>query len=247
MSHDPAVIFDALRSRDQATALLARLATALEESAAHPAHHRERRWIEEADEIVREASAHLDPLIAASERLPERESERPAFARGPQEAWVDALERLYSGIAYHLGPRAPVLEALFPHSKFATLRKPKHDAVRSYWETFSKRQLGSYVQRIFAEPETDFVAPLIAQAAAAMVAWEDTLTGPSLDEDDAAGLRDRLLRAMERLVRAQRQAKHLLEAATLGLPEAVKPAASPHFDGRANEAALSVGESTAAE
>ena len=219
MSHDPAITFDALRARDQAESLLLRLEAALEESAAHPAHQRERRWIEESLEIVRESCAALDPLLAASERLPEREAERPAFARLPQDTWVDALERLYAGIAYHLGPRAPVLEALFPHAKFAMLRKPKQELVRTYWETFSKRRLGSYVQRILAEPEATFVAPLMTQAEAALAAWETALTGPSLDSDEATTLRDRLLRATDRVGRAHRQAKHLLEAATLGLPE----------------------------
>jgi hypothetical protein len=226
----PEVTIDALRARDQAEALQARLAAAADELASHPTLERERRWVAEASTMIADGLAALAPLLQASQKLPERVAERPVFARVPQGAWVDSLERLYSGLAYHLGPRAPVIEALFPHTKFPVLRKPKPEAVREYAEGLAKRRLGSYVQRILAEPEAAFAAPLLENVAATLHHWEDTLTGPSLDEEAAHALRVHLARALGHLRLTHRQAKLLVDAASLALPEPATTMPIPSVD-----------------
>ena len=64
---------------------------------------------------------------------------------------ADAIERLWAAISFHLGRRAPLLEALFPHTKFPLLRKPKTQVVREYHQLFLKKLNSGYAQRILAD------------------------------------------------------------------------------------------------
>ena len=229
MNSDPQTTFDALRLRNNAEAFRARLAQRLALAATLPGLEREKAWLADGDALVGGALEALSELLRQSERLPEREGEREDFARGPQALWVDELERLWAGVSFHLGRRAPLLEALFPHTRFALLRKPKPEAVRTFAAAFDKRLAGSYVQRMLTDADAAFATPVLEAVRAALATWEETLTGPSLAEAEAAALRARLALTSRRLETAHRQARHLLEAAQLGLPEP-EPELTPAFE-----------------
>ena len=180
---------------------------------------REKAWLADAHAVLVDRLEAMVAPLQAAQRLPELESEREMFARGPQQAWADALERLWAGISYQLGRRSPLLEALFPHQKFAALRKPKPDIVRSFQADLDRRLKTSYVARMLADDDARFVQPLVDEVNARLAAWEAALSAPPLEGDEAESARDAVRLAAIRLEPAMKQAKHLLEAALLTLPE----------------------------
>jgi hypothetical protein len=188
---------------------------------------RELHWLEDAAALLGERLLALRDPLHAAQRLPELQDEREAFARVPQLAWVDALERLWAGISFNLGRRAPLLEALFPHQKFAALRRPRPDLVRAYAADFSKRQQKSYVQRILAADDGAFARPVIDEVQARLAAYEDVLAAPPLEGEAAEDAREAVRAAARKLEPALRQARYLLDAANLTLPE---PEPEPESD-----------------
>jgi hypothetical protein len=180
---------------------------------------REKAWLADAHALLSERIEAMAAPLQAAQRLPELEGERDTFARGPQHAWVDALERLWAGISFHLGRRAPLLEALFPHQKFAALRKPKPEVVRAFQADLERRTKSSYVQRMLADGDAQFALPVLAEVTARFSAWAETLAAPALEGDEAEAAREAVRTTARRLEPAMKQAKHLLEAANLALPE----------------------------
>jgi hypothetical protein len=210
--------FEALRLRSNVSAFHERLKRRRAEAELLPGADREKVWLADADGLIEQGLRNLGALLSQAEKLPELEHQRDNYARAPQQAWVDAVEQLWARISYHLGRRAPILEALFPHTRFTLLRKPRHAVVREYQQAFIKRQAGSYVQRILAEPDSAFALPLLDEMYRAFARWEDVLTGPSLAPEAAEALRAQLRRTSLELEKLHKQARHLLEAAQLGLP-----------------------------
>jgi hypothetical protein len=218
--NEPAITFAAFKARDLAEAARGRLVKRVGEVAGLPDLERPKRWLSDAEALLAGELESLGKLLRLAEKLAELEGKRDLFARTPQHAWVDALERLWAAVSFHMGRRAPLLEALFPHTKFPLLRKPKAAVVREYQGQLQKKLASTYVQRILSDPDSAFALPLVAQAEAAFASWEDTLTGPSLEEAPAATLRRQLFIATKKLEGVQRQAKLLLEASNLALPAA---------------------------
>jgi len=208
------------RLTQQARALAEKIDRRSREAIGQKGHAREQAWLADAAALLAERIDGMDEPLQAARYLPELEAERETFARAPQQAWVDALEKLWAGISYHLGRRAPLLEALFPHGKFAALRKPKPELVRSYAADFEKRRHKSYVERLLADEDAAFVHPLLTEIAARLGEWEGVLVAPVLEGEAAENAREAVRRAARQLEPAIRQAKHLLEAANLTLPEA---------------------------
>jgi len=180
---------------------------------------REKAWLDDARALLDERIQALAGPLQAAQQLPELEPEREAFARAPQGEWVDALEKLWAGISFHLGRRAPLLEALFPHQKFAVLRKPKLDAVRAYQHDLERRAASTYVQRILADDDAAFAKPVLDDVSARFAAWDATLTAPPLEGKAAEKAREAVRKAARKLEPAMRQARHLFDAASLTLPE----------------------------
>ena len=212
-------ILEHYRLSQQGQALADKIDRRVREAIGLKGFAREKAWLADAHALLIERVEAMAPPLQAAQRLPELESERETFARAPQHAWADAMERLWAGISYQLGRRAPLLEALFPHQRFAALRKPKPDIVRSFQADFDRRLKTSYVARMLADDDTQFVRPLLEEVNARLAAWESALTAPPLEGEEAENARDAVRLAAIRLEPAMKQAKHLLEAALLTLPE----------------------------
>lgn len=228
MAADDAQTLEHYRLTQQGRALAEKIDRRAREVIGQQGFAREQRWLEDAGALLAERLEALEAPLRAAQRLPELMDEREAFARAPQQLWVDALERLWAGISFHLGRRAPLLEALFPHQKFAALRRPKPELVRGYAADFAKRLQKSYVQRILAADDGAFAKPVLDEVLAALAAYEQVLTAPALEGTDAEEARQAVERAARKLEPAMRQARHLLEAANLTLPE---PEPEPEPDG----------------
>lgn len=212
-------ILELYRLNQQGHALAEKLDRRVREVIGTKGFAREKSWLADAQGLLAERLEGMVAPLQAAQRLPELELHREDFARGPQQAYVDALEKLWAGVSFHLGRRAPLLEALFPHQKFAAIRKPKPELVRAYAADFEKRLGKSYVQRMLADEDCAFARPVIAEVSARLAEWEQVLAASPLDGDDAEAAREAVRAAGRRLEPAMRQARYLLDAANLTLPE----------------------------
>jgi len=108
-------------------------------------------------------------------------------------AWVDAAESLRSAIHAHESERGPLVEALFPVWRGASLRRHADQALVA--ETELQRRLGStYVLRRLAELATQSaVGPALEALAAAGPAWAAERDRPALAGAESEELRRRLL------------------------------------------------------
>jgi len=118
--------------------------------------------------------------------------------------WVNAAEALRSAIHAHESERGPLVEALFPAWRGASLRRHIDQALAA--ETELQRRLASgYVVRRLAELSTrSAVGPALEALAAAGAAWAAERDRPALAGAKANEVRDGLLAAA-------REASHLLE------------------------------------
>jgi hypothetical protein len=186
----------------------------------------ERRWVSEAIARVPEAGA-FDEVLRRAAELPELADARAELAESMQAAWVDALERLLAGITFHVGARVPLIEALFPHQKFAVLRRAGRDVAQPYQTDFERRLKTSYVARTLSEPEYAFAAPVLEAVSHSFHAWQKSLEPTSVSETEAEAIRNALIDSAEGFSRAMRQARLLAEAALVPvgveLDLAVKP------------------------
>lgn len=209
---------EALKLLTHARALAGRIEERSRAVLGEKGHAREKAWLADAHAVLTERLLRVEPALEGARRLPELERERSVFARVPQNAWVDALERLWSGIQFHLGRRAPLVEALFPHTRFPLLRKPRPDTVRTWAADFRTRLDKGYVQRILANDEAAFALPLLEEIARHLADWEALLTGQPLTGILANKARKLFITRALELEPAYRQARFLYEAALVGLP-----------------------------
>lgn len=212
-------ILDLYRQHQQGQSLAEKIDRRVREVIGLKGFAREKAWLADAQAVLSERLAEMAAPLAAAQRLPELEGYREDFARVPQQSYVDALEKLWAGISFHLGRRAPLLEALFPHQKFAALRKPKPEQVRAYAAELEKRLAKSYVQRMLADEDCAFARPVLVEVVARLAEWEAVLAAPPLEGDEAEAAREAVRGAGRRLEPAMRQARHLVDAANLTLPE----------------------------
>jgi hypothetical protein len=191
----------------------ARLVTANDVIAEREGLQAEKKWLATALKLTRTALAPCPALIERAKDLPELEEAREEFSFQQQNLWVDALEKLHAGITFCASSRSPVIDALFPHLKFPQLRRAPHEAVDEFAASYERRLKSSYVTRIIAQTDFDFVRPVVEQVARTHAAWQASLTPTSLSESQMAALRTQLISAGDRLDIATRQARLLAEAA----------------------------------
>jgi hypothetical protein len=210
MSHSPVEAYDVIRH----SALLAeRLAAAQAELEKKRGLKSEKEWIRAAGELLSAAREPSQGIVERARGLPGLEEVREELGAVFQGLWVDALERLLAGLTFHAGPRAPIIEAVFPHTKLAALRKASRESALGLAEELGRRMKTSYVTRTFAEPAFAFALPVLDQLASAFAQWQEVYSGENMPELQAAEVLKELLGAAKRLELACRQAKLLAEAA----------------------------------
>jgi hypothetical protein len=196
-----------------AEAFEARLVTAHDVIAEREGLQSEKKWLASALKLARAALAPCPALIERAKDLPELEEAREEFSFLQQNLWVDALEKLHAGITFCASSRSPVIDALFPHLKFPQLRRAPQEAVNEFATSYERRLKSSYVTRIIAQADFDFVRPVVEQVARAYAVWQGSLTPTSLSDSQMTALRTQLISAGDRLDIATRQARLLAEAA----------------------------------
>jgi hypothetical protein len=212
---------DLLRFAAGYTERLSEAASTLERS---PALTREREWLSAARALVTAAATPGPALLERAPLLPELPELRADRAGAAQGEWVDALEKLLAGITFHVSGRAPMIEALFPHQKFAPLRKVGRDVAQKFQQDFEKRLRSGYVSRMMGTPDFAFAVPVVERIRAAFAAWEACFGDGGLSVEAARALRAELARAGAAVDLALRQARLLAEAALLPVPGAFEQA-----------------------
>ena len=210
MSPSPLEAYDVIRH----SALLSeRLAAAQAELEKKRGLKAEKEWLRAAGDLLGAAREPSQGILERARGLPGLEEARDELGAVSQGLWVDALERLLAGITFHAGPRAPVIEAVFPHAKLPALRKASREAALGFAEDLERRMKTSYVTRTFAEPAFAFALPVLDQLASAFAQWQAVYSGEDMPEPQAAEVLKELLAAAKRLELACRQAKLLADAA----------------------------------
>jgi hypothetical protein len=120
----------------------------------------------------------------------------------------------------NVSANGPLIEALFPHQRFATLRRSGTPA-RNFWLEFTRRAESSYVKRLCADPEYQFLGPLLDAARASERELREALSPRRLADDRADELRAAVSVAAESLELSLRQARALCEAAFAETPAAI--------------------------
>jgi hypothetical protein len=177
----------------------------------------ERDWLLAA---ARRLSATLPPLESALEggiALPELKALRAERQARLEHDWLDALVELFGELQTRLGGNSPLIEALFPHQRFERLERPGA-AQRAYRAEFSTRRTSGYITRMELDPEYPFLRPLLESVDRAHQAL-GSFDAPALDDVEIERIRTTILDAAQALLRAQRQARSLAEAALIEAPE----------------------------
>ncbi len=210
MSPSPVEAYDVIRH----SALLAeRLGAAQAELEKKRGLKAEKEWLRAAGDLLGAAREPSQGLIERARGLPGLEEVRDELGAVFQGLWVDALERLLAGLTFHAGPRTPLIEAVFPNTKLAALRKASRESALGFAEDLARRMKTSYVTRTLAEPAFAFALPVLEQLASAFTRWQEVYSGENMPEMQAAEVLKELLATAKRLELACRQAKLLAEAA----------------------------------
>jgi len=195
-----------------------KLTGAMEELAQKRALKAEKEWLSAAAELLKTAREPTTGLLEKVRGLPELSEVRDEYAAEFQGQWVDALEKLVAGFTFHTSAKDPIIEALYPHQKFPSLRRAEREAVEEYQKDLEKRQKGGYVARQLAQPNYGFASPVLELINAAFAKWQTAFVGVGMGEDTAAELRKELLSSAKKLDLSVRQAKLLAEAALVPVP-----------------------------
>lgn len=210
MIPSPIEAYDLIR---HAALLAERLAAAEAELEKKRGLAKEKEWLRAAVEVLSVAREPTHAIVERARGLPGLEEVRDELGAVFQELWVDALERLLAGITFHAGPRAPLIEAVFPLVKLGPLRKARRESALSFADDLGRRMKTAYVMRTLAEPAFVFAQPVLDAVASAFAQWQDVYSGESLPEPEAAQVLKELLAAAKRVELASRQARLLAEAA----------------------------------
>ncbi len=199
--------------------LLLRLEAASAELSKKQGLNEEKAWLELARQRVAAARDGVGDLLVRVLRLPELEPVKEDQARILQGAAVDAVERLYSGISFAGGSRAPLLEAIYGKLKIPVLRRCDREDFDKFCSDFEKRLNTSYARRMFADPSYELVGPALQQLLGAFATWRGVFTSAPLNDGEAQALRDELDAVGRRLELPCRQARLLAQAALVPLKE----------------------------
>jgi hypothetical protein len=188
--------------------------------ATHDADPEERRWLEVAAQRVTDALERTQVALLDAAPLPELASARKVKRETLSNAWADAVESVFDAIVANVSANGPLVEALFPHQRFAALRRPGTSA-QNFWLEFERRAESGYVRRLCQDPAYEFLPPLLEAARESERQLREQLTPRALPEAKAALLRDAVNAAAESLELALRQARSLVEAAFAATPSVV--------------------------
>lgn len=180
----------------------------------------ERTWLATAAERVSEALERTRVALAEAGPLPEFASARKVKSDVLANAWADAVERVFDEIVANVSANGPLVEALFPHQRFAALRRPG-TAAQNFWLEFERRAESAYVRRLCQDPEYAFLPPLLASARESEQKLRELVTPKPLPEAKANALREQVSHAAEALELALRQTRSLAEAAFAATPTLV--------------------------
>ena len=187
---------------------------------AHDQQTEERGWLVVATQRVSVALASTQAALGAAAPLPEFASARKVKSETLSNAWADAIESVFDGIVANVSGNGPLVEALFPHQRFASLRRPG-TAAHNYWLEFERRSESSYVRRLRSDPAYEFLTPLLEAAKASERALRESVAPRALPEAQAQNLREAVSTAAEALELAARQARALCEAVFAATPALV--------------------------
>ena len=188
--------------------------------ATHDADPEERRWLEIAAQRVTDALERTQATLQDAAPLPEFASARKVKSETLSNAWADAVESVFDAIVANVSANGPLVEALFPHQRFAALRRPGSSA-HNFWLEFERRAESGYVRRLCQDPAYEFLPPLLEAARESERKLREQLTPRALPEAKAALLRDAVSVAAEGLELALRQARSLVDAAFAATPSVV--------------------------
>jgi len=185
--------------------------------ATHDEQAEERAWLAAA---ARRVSAGLEgaqtALLEAAE-LPEFAAARKLKGEALSNAWADAVESVFDAIVVNVSSNGPLIEALFPHQRFASLRRPGTSA-QHFWLEFERRAESAYVRRLCGDPSYAFLSPLLEAAKETERKLREAMSPKPLPALKAETLRERVSSASERLELALRQTRSLSEAAFADTP-----------------------------
>lgn len=210
MALSPIEAVDLLRFAD---VFSERLAAATAELSRKRGLDLEKAWMETALSLVDGARKPAFGLVGRARVLPELSELREEFAASLQNAWIDAFEKLVAGITFHVSARSPLIEALFPHQKFAPLRKAPREVAEKFQKDFEKRMKSGYVSRMLATDDFTFAKPVLEKVAAAWGEFIGSFDAAEISEAEAAPIRAELVDVAERVELSLRQARLLAEAA----------------------------------
>ncbi len=180
----------------------------------------ERGFIAFATERVTVALEGVRAALEDAQPLPEFASQRKVNREELANAWADAVEGVFDAIVANVSANGPLVEALFPHQRFATLRKPGSSA-QNFWKEFERRAESSYVKRLCSDPEYAFLPPLLEKARESEERVREIVTPKPLPEEEQLVLREQVSAAVEKLELAVRQTRSLAEAAFAHAPGVV--------------------------
>ncbi len=176
---------------------------------------RENAWMRGAYELIDELKERAAPVLEKMRALPEMTAAREEHATSLIGPFVDLLEKLLAGITFHFGSRAPVIEALYPHQKLASLRRAGLDEVKAFFADFERRQKSSYVERIFAQEDFQFAREVITKVNAAHAEIVKSSEVPALTEEERAVLANEAIALASEVEQRLGQIRLLAEAALL--------------------------------
>ncbi|HYP88749.1 MAG TPA: hypothetical protein VEQ59_11360 [Polyangiaceae bacterium] len=186
----------------------------------HDEASEERRWLETATQRVTGALEGLRRALLEAAPLPEFAGARKVKSEALSNAWADAIESVFDAIVANVSANGPLVEALFPHQRFAALRRPGSSA-QNFWLEFERRAESTYVRRLCSDPEYAFLPPLLEAAKTSERSLREALAPRPLPEAQALELREAVSLAAEGLELALRQARSLSEAAFAATPARV--------------------------
>ena len=187
---------------------------------AHDEATEERAWLAAATQRVTSALEGVQRALLEAAPLPEFAGARKVKSEALSNAWADAIEGVFDAIVANVSANGPLVEALFPHQRFAALRRPGSSA-HNFWLEFERRAESTYVRRLCSDPEYAFLPPLLEAAKTSEQSLREALAPRPLPEAQAATLRETVSLSAQRLELALRQARSLTEAVFAATPARV--------------------------
>jgi hypothetical protein len=180
----------------------------------------ERAWLAAAARRVNGELEDTQTALLAAAELPELAGARKLKGEALANAWADAVESVFDAIVANVSGNGPLIEALFPHQRFASLRRPG-TASQNFWLEFERRSESAYVRRLCGDSAYEFLPPLLEAAKETERKLREAMSPKPLAAPKADKLRERVSAAAERLELALRQTRSLSEAAFAATPSVI--------------------------